>query len=131
MERRCYADPWSPSSFASLPDNPAVWFLVATQPSNGSVIGYAIAWRVLDEAELANLAVDPGSRRSGVGSLLLDAILEKARQESVDRVYLEVRDSNAAARQLYASRGFAAVGRRKKYYKSPEEDALILRRAMA
>ena len=131
LERQCYSDPWTPGAFASLPDNPAVYFVVARQADSGPLTGYAIAWHVLDESELANLAVQPSSRRSGVGALLLDATLENARQESVKRVYLEVRESNVAARRLYASRGFSEVGRRKKYYRSPDEDALILRREVS
>jgi ribosomal-protein-alanine N-acetyltransferase len=129
MERRCYADPWSPSSFASLPENPAVYFAVAPR-ADGTLAGYVIAWHVLDEAELANLAVDPATRRAGVGAQLLDSALDEARQRGTSRVYLEVRESNVAARRLYASRGFAEIGRRKKYYRSPEEDALILRREL-
>ena len=128
LERKCYSDPWSASAFASLPDNQTVFFCVARSMQGGSLLGYAIAWHVLDEAELANLAVEPAARRTGIGAQLLDAALDNARQASVKRVYLEVRESNAAARTLYTSRGFAEVGRRKKYYRSPEEDALILRR---
>lgn len=128
LERQCYSDPWPASAFAELPANPVVYFAVARQGTERSVAGYVIAWTVLDEAELANLAVEPALRRDGVGARLLDAMLEDARQHSVKRVYLEVRESNVAARRLYASRGFSEVGRRKLYYRSPEEDALILRR---
>lgn len=128
LERRCFSDPWPATAFASLPDNPAVFFAVARQGPCGPLVGYAIAWRVLDEAELANLAVESTSRQAGVGTQLLDAVLSDAGQPSVKRVYLEVRESNVAARRLYASRGFAEVGRRKKYYRGPDEDALVLRR---
>jgi ribosomal-protein-alanine N-acetyltransferase len=128
LERQCYSDPWSASAFASLPDNPMVFFAVARHGAGGLLAGYAIAWHVLDEAELANLAVEPASRRAGVGSQLLDAAIADATRRGASRIYLEVRESNAAARRLYASRHFAEVGRRKKYYRSPEEDALILRR---
>ena len=130
LEKLCYSDPWGASAFAALPDNPAVYFAVARSASEGPLLGYAIAWHVIDEAELANLAVEPGSRRAGIGAQLLDATLENARRESVKRVYLEVRESNEAARRLYASREFSEVGRRKKYYRSPDEDALILRREL-
>jgi ribosomal-protein-alanine N-acetyltransferase len=128
IERRCYSDPWPTTAFASLPDNPDVYFTVATQGHDGPVVGFVITWRVLDEGELANLAVDPLARRSGIGTQLLDAAISDATQRGVARIYLEVRESNAAARRLYASRNFAEVGRRKKYYRLPEEDALILRR---
>jgi ribosomal-protein-alanine N-acetyltransferase len=128
LERASYSDPWPASSFASLPENPSVYFIVARRSADNQLAGFAIAWSVLDEAELANLAVERGARRQGIGALLLDAVLENARQAATNRIYLEVRESNAAARRLYASRQFAEVGRRKKYYRAPEEDALILRR---
>lgn len=128
LERQCYSDPWPAAAFASLPDNPNVFFAVARSRVEGLLAGYVVGWHVMDEAELANLAVDPQARGRGIGRLLLDAMLADARSRATARVFLEVRESNAAARQLYASRGFDEVGRRKKYYRSPEEDALILRR---
>jgi ribosomal-protein-alanine N-acetyltransferase len=128
MERACYADPWPVTAFASLPENPAVYFAVARSRATGALAGYAIVWHVVDEAELANLAVDPAARRRGIGRGLLDAMLRDCDQRGTRRVFLEVRESNAAARALYASRGFEEVGRRKQYYRSPLEDALILRR---
>jgi ribosomal-protein-alanine N-acetyltransferase len=127
LERVCYADPWPPAAFVTLPDNPAVFFVIARHVAGGALAGFAVAWRVLEETELANLAVAPGSRRVGVASQLLHAVLDDARQHRVERVYLEVRESNVAARRLYESNGFATVGRRKLYYRKPDEDALILR----
>ena len=128
LERRCYADPWPGAAFAALPDNPNVFFAVARSGVDRLLAGYVVGWHVLNEAELANLAVEPSARRRGIGRLLLDAMLKDADQRNIDRVFLEVRESNAAARELYATHGFEEVGRRKKYYRSPDEDALILRR---
>ena len=128
MERRCFADPWPAAAFTSLPENPRVFFEVARSGMDGQLSGYVVGWHVMDEAELANLAVEPAARRRGVGRLLLDRMLDDARERGTTRVFLEVRESNEAARRLYASRGFAEVGRRKSYYRSPAEDALILRR---
>lgn len=129
LERVSYADPWPASAFASLPENPRVFFTVAKDDA-GRVVGYVVAWFVMEEGELANLAVAPSARRKGLGRALLDAMLGDARQRGVAHVYLEVRESNAAARQLYATRDFEEVGRRKRYYRSPEEDALILRHTL-
>jgi len=126
LERECYSDPWAESAFASLPGHPAVHFTVA-RDGDGPVTGFAVAWFVSDEGELANLAVRKAARRRGVGRALLDSVLAAATERGVRTLFLEVRESNHAARKLYGSRYFEEVGRRKRYYRSPEEDALILR----
>lgn len=130
LERACYADPWPTSAFAALPDNPQVAFIVARREPGGQIVGYAVAWYVLDEGELANLAVASAHRRQGIGRALLETIVADARRRSVRDLYLEVRQSNRAARELYAAHEFEEVGRRKQYYRSPVEDALILRRTL-
>jgi len=131
MERSCYGDPWPASAFASLPNNAQVFCAVARDETRArELVGYVIGWYILDEGELANLAVAPDARRRGIGRSLLDAMLDDAGSRAVSRIFLEVRESNAAARQLYAQRDFEYVGRRKRYYRSPVEDALILRRTL-
>jgi ribosomal-protein-alanine N-acetyltransferase len=130
LERGCYADPWPASAFSALPDNARVFFRVTRDDESGDITGYVVAWYVLDEGELANLAVAPAYRRQGIGTALLDATLADAAARDVGQLYLEVRESNLAARHLYASRKFEEVGRRKQYYRSPQEDALILRRTL-
>jgi ribosomal-protein-alanine N-acetyltransferase len=127
IERQSFSDPWSRSSFASLVDDPRVLFAVASSAETGAVIGYAVTWIVVDEAEIANLAVTPSERGAGVGAALLDTAIAAAAARGVRAIFLEVRDSNAAARALYASRGFTQVGRRRRYYRRPVEDALVLR----
>ena len=129
LEKLCYADPWPDDAFLTLPGNRQVFFSVA-ESGDGGLAGYVVAWYVLDEGELANLAVAPHLRKRGIGKSLLDAMLVDARRRGVAQVYLEVRESNAAARQLYRANEFVEVGRRKGYYRSPVEDALILRRTL-
>lgn len=126
LERVCYSDPWPASAFGPLTGDPRVYFAVARDPGGG-VAGYVVGWYVEDEAEIANLAVTPAERRQGIGAALLDAMLRDAGERGVVTVYLEVRRSNEAALKLYRSRGFEQVGMRKQYYRSPVEDALILR----
>lgn len=128
LERACYSDPWPASAFNSLPNNRGVYFAVADV--GDALAGYVVAWYVMDEGELANLAVAPDHRRQGIGRRLLDAVLADAYSRGIRQVYLEVRESNTAARVLYASRGFEEVGRRAGYYRNPVEDALILRRTL-
>ena len=129
LERHSFSDPWHRRSFAALLDDRRVYFAVATDVG-ARVVGYVVAWFILDEGEIANLAVDVAARGTGVGSALLDAALAEARRRGAVMVYLEVRESNAAARALYASRRFEEVGRRRGYYRKPTEDALVLRLAL-
>lgn len=126
IERQAFGDPWSESSFRSLVTAPQARFRVAER--DGALIGYAVAWHIADEAELANLAVDAHARRQGVGALLLDDLLAVADRPPGQTVYLEVRERNAAAQALYRSRGFEAAGRRRAYYSHPTEDAVVMRR---
>ena len=134
IERVAFSDPWSLQSFAELLANPRVLFAVAERGGRAEgppeVVGYVVAWFVVDEAEVANVAVAPEARGRGVGARLLDEALSAARRHGAASVYLEVRDSNAAARALYASRGFVQIGRRRRYYRRPVEDALVLRREL-
>ena len=136
IERRAFSDPWSADAFREAMRNPRVYFacahatVTAGEGGAGRVLGYVVAWFVLDEGEIANIAVDPDERGKGFGSALLDAALAVAGQRAVRTVYLEVRASNHQARALYDSRGFLEVGRRKAYYRRPVEDAVVLRRIL-
>jgi ribosomal-protein-alanine N-acetyltransferase len=130
IERRAFSDPWSANSFRALFGNPLVHFVVAEDKSTARLVGYMVMWFVVDESEIANLAVSEDARRAGVGARLLDHALAAARERRSAVVFLEVRESNAAARALYASRGFEIAGRRAKYYRKPVEDALVLRRGL-
>jgi ribosomal-protein-alanine N-acetyltransferase len=127
IERESFGDPWSLDGFRDLLDHPRAKLEVAVGAS-GEVLGYAVAWYVADESEIANIAVAPHARRRGVGALLLDRILDAAAEFGAKTVFLEVRESNASARKLYEARQFAVAGRRAKYYRQPEEDAIIMRR---
>jgi ribosomal-protein-alanine acetyltransferase len=121
IERDCFSDPWSPSALATLLDGVA---LVAS--SEGRLVGYVFARAAADEGEILNLAVRDGSRRQGVGRRLVTAVLEVLCARGVERVILEVRESNVAARAFYRELGFRKLGSRPRYYRNPPEDALIL-----
>jgi len=89
-------------------------------------VGYSVVFQVADEAELANIAVAASARRRGVAHALLGALLDRAGRDDVRSMFLEVRESNAAARALYERFGFTGMTRRRGYYRRPEEDALVL-----
>lgn len=126
IERDSFSDPWSVASFRSMLAQPQVIATVAVR--GDEVLGYCVAWQLADEAELGNLAVAPDARGAGIGRTLLDDLLRTIETRGGATVYLEVRESNSAARALYQSRRFEQVGRRKGYYDKPREDAVILRR---
>ncbi len=129
IEANSFADPWSAESFVGLVGNDRVLFDVAERA--GGVVGYSVVWTAADEAELANVAVAAELRGHGIGALLLDAVIREVRARGAVVIFLEVRESNDVARALYASRGFHLVGRRRRYYRRPVEDALVLRASLA
>ena len=90
-------------------------------------LGYLMARLSGEEGEILNLAVLPGYRRQGVGRRLLEHGLALLVGRGVREAYLEVRESNLAARDLYLGFGFRPVGVRPHYYRNPAEDALVLR----
>ncbi len=94
------------------------------------ILGFLIAQQLPPEWELENLVVVPGARRKGIGKRLLNALLAAARKTDNSAVFLEVRESNAAARALYETAGFERIGRRYAYYTSPSEDAILYRRTL-
>jgi ribosomal-protein-alanine N-acetyltransferase len=93
---------------------------------DGIVVGFLIGRVAADEIEILNMAVSPAYRRNGIASKLLGFALEFSRTAGCSRAYLEVRASNPWAIGLYARHGFTECGRRRRYYRDPDDDALIL-----
>ncbi len=128
IERLAFSDPWSRASFASLTGEPMVHFAVAEL--DDLVLGYVVAWFIAGDCEIGNLAVLESRRGRKTGGQLLDSALRDAHVRGTQSVYLEVRESNVVAQHMYGARGFVRVGRRRRYYRRPEEDAFILRLVM-
>lgn len=120
-----FGDPWPVQDFRDCIAARVVAFLVAEV--GGGVAGYVVARDAAGEGEILNLAVAPAGRRHGVGRALVECVLGELSTRGVRDVFLEVRESNAAARALYAAQGFQEVGRRRRYYRQPVEDAIVLR----
>jgi ribosomal-protein-alanine acetyltransferase len=92
--------------------------------------GFLVAVHIFSEWELENIAVSPTTRRQGIGRQLLNALLAQAVQAKSAAVFLEVRESNTAARVLYEKAGFTQVGHRKSYYSDTQEDAILYRQTL-
>ena len=88
---------------------------------------FAIARVVRDEWELENIVVDARARRRRLATRILDELLQIARARGAKAVFLEVRESNQAARALYEKWAFLESGRRRRYYQEPDEDAILYR----
>ena len=124
IEQRCFPDPWSEGIFRSaLGDELCLWLAAET---GGVLAGYAGMQSVLDEGYIDNVAVDPGFRRRGAASALLEAIIGEALRRKLRFLSLEVRAGNEGAIALYTAFGFTPAGRRRGYYLRPPEDALIM-----
>jgi [ribosomal protein S18]-alanine N-acetyltransferase len=125
MEKRCFSDPWTRGMFRSELEVAGGTYARAALMGE-TLAGYSFAVLIADEAHLGNLAVDPGYRRKGIARALLDDLLTAARRHGVRRVTLEVRESNAIARNFYARNGFVDIAIRKSYYRNPVEDAIVM-----
>jgi ribosomal-protein-alanine N-acetyltransferase len=125
IEQRCFTDPWSEAGIRESIQSETTIALLA-ENMEGEV-GYLMARLSGEEGEILNLAVLPGHRRQGVGRRLLEQGLALLIGRGVREAYLEVRESNLAARDLYQGFGFRPVGMRPHYYRNPAEDALVLR----
>jgi ribosomal-protein-alanine N-acetyltransferase len=125
IETEAFSSPWRRETFLELIDRPTAELLVMDLGSR-EVVGYAVLWCVLDQGELANVAIAKPMRGRGLGRALLREVLAVARRRGVETVFLEVRESNAPALGLYKRFGFSEVGHRRGYYDHPKEDARIL-----
>ncbi len=125
VERAAYQYPWSLGIFR---DCLLAGYYSLVLDVGGSVMGYGIMSIAAAEAHVLNLCVHPNYQRLGYGRRLLNALLMKAQDAKVDKVFLEVRPSNEAALSLYLSVGFERIGMRPGYYQAEggREDAVIL-----
>jgi len=129
LERACFPAPWSLGLLAQEAEaRDHAWNLVAFVDED--LAAYMFNWIVLDEMHLLNFAVAPAMQGRGLGGFLLDWMIAEALGAGYRALSLEVRESNAAARGLYASRGFDVVYRRRGYYTDNGEDALVMARLL-
>ena len=125
VENLSFKIPWSKQSVTDeLTKNKFALYFSADFDSH--IVGYAGMWHICDEGHITNIAVHPEFRGIGIGSLLMETLIEKASDLEITSMTLEVRKSNAAAQSLYRKYGFEDAGLRKSYYADNSEDALIM-----
>jgi len=122
IERRSFSAPWSLGMFLIELSKPSSFAIAAVDGRR--LLGYLICSRYDRDWHLMNIAVDPSARRRGIGSGLLEAMLQRGGREA--RYTLEVRTSNRAAIALYERFGFRSAGVRPRYYADNGEDAIVM-----
>jgi ribosomal-protein-alanine acetyltransferase len=128
LERASFpSDAWSDAMMREELSSPHGWYVVAEEA--GRLAGYAglRAPKSARDADVQTITIAEAFRGRGRGRMLLTALLEEARARGVRDVYLEVRADNPVAQRLYASEGFAEVGRRPHYYQPDDVDAIVMR----
>lgn len=128
LERRCFSDPWSEDSLREEALAPNEIALAAH--ADGVLAGYLLLKLVVDEGEINNVAVAPERRRRGLARAMMAEALRRAAAKGARRLFLEVRQTNAEARRLYASFGFAEYSARPRYYRNPVEDAILMKKEL-
>lgn len=127
LERLCFAEPWSAHALELLLGEDAVGAVCLFE---GRVVAYGGMIYSLDEGQITNIAVHPDARRQGCGRAILHHLLQTAQRREIENVFLEVRVSNVGAIALYEEAGFASVGLRKGFYRSPREDGLVMKKTV-
>ncbi len=123
LEKECFSTPWSENAILDSLEHETVFFIAVR---GKRVLGYIGISSVLDEGYVTNIAVTKSARKKGIGTALLNRVISFALDNSLSFISLEVRESNQNAISLYTALGFKEEGKRKNFYASPKEDALIL-----
>lgn len=114
---------WTPSILESELKNKNSKYIVAKE--NNETLGFAGIWIAIDDVQVMNIVVRKSKRKMGIGTVLLDKLIEMAKKTEKNSITLELNENNIAARKLYENAGFEVVGNRKKYYNG-KDDAIIM-----
>lgn len=125
IEAEIFPDPWSMKDVLSTISANGALCYVATS-DDGALLSYVIGRCIVPEGEIYRVATVPKARRRGIAYRLIDYALKTERGRGLESVFLEVREKNVPARNLYKSYGFIEVGVRKDYYKDPPDNAIIM-----
>jgi len=125
LDQKSFSLPWPERSFRfELTANSASRCWVAEL--EGKLVGMIVVWLIVEEAHVATIATHPDYRRQGIGTRLLSHALRKMIDEGALSSFLEVREHNLGAQEMYRKFGYEASGRRPRYYKDNNEDAILM-----
>ena len=125
IDQVSFSLPWPARSFQfELTDNPASRCWVADM--DGRIVGMVVAWLIVDEIHIATFAIHPDFRKQGIGKDLLLHTLRSAKADGAVTSFLEVREGNEVALEMYRQFGFVESGRREGYYKNNDETAILM-----
>ena len=125
IEQQVYPFPWSEQIFIDSMEAAAQLVVMERECR---LIGYAVQSTAVGETQLLNIAITPTEQGRGLGKVMLEWLIEEARKQGSEMVFLEVRASNVTAQGLYQDMGFNEIGERKGYYRvkgGRREDALV------
>ena len=129
VEGECFShNSWSYNSLLSQINQPNT--VIITEYWAEEIVGYIMATTIPPEAELLKIAVLPKFRGEGIGEKLFSHLITNLKFQGIDKLFLEVRSENFAALNLYKKMGFAQIGIRKKYYKNPSDDAVVMEKLL-
>jgi len=130
LDQICFSLPWPKHSFAYEVEHNRVSrpYVVEWTSANGAqrIAAMMVCWLVMDEVQVATIAVHPDFQQQGLARWLLAHGLLQAEKEGAEHAFLEVRAGNYAAQALYRKFGFEVVSERKRYYRDNGEDALVM-----
>ncbi len=123
IEEKLFSEPWKEEFFKyEIEQGDSLVALI-----DGILVGYVCGFSVLDEYSISNVGVSKDYQRNGIAFKLLKHLMDKKIKEGIVVFYLEVRESNLSAINLYRKLGFRTIGKRMKYYTSPIEDAVVMK----
>lgn len=124
LEKNIFPDAWSARSIRETFMQTQAMIMVAEEAD--VIIGYSIIYYVMDESEIARIAVEESKRHMGVAKSLLDEMILRLKEKGIQKILLDVRESNVPARRFYEKYGFSQDGIRKNYYEAPKEHAILM-----
>ena len=128
MEQQIFSDSWSEKSvLETVQQKQSVCFAAEKA---GHLLGYLLAYHAADEAEIARIAVQKEARRQGAAGKLMQALEHYCEEHKMEKLLLDARESNEAARSFYTKNGFVEDGIRQGFYTNPSEDAVLMSRQL-